>query len=147
MREARFFIDHGAIHDRLTGRHVRTGGNVDGSAEDGIDECCALLNALASSAPACATCGFSEAEHLPVHAGTEVSVVPGVKECVFATEAQPPDAYDSSTHGPSCMCENVCRAEKANALVGQFNELRVRPGHHPPCPAMLDDEAVCTCGQ
>lgn len=23
----------------------------------------------------------------------------------------------------------------------------VRPGHHPPCPAMLDDEAVCTCGQ
>ena len=24
---------------------------------------------------------------------------------------------------------------------------RVRPGHHPPCPAMLDYEAVCTCGQ
>ena len=24
---------------------------------------------------------------------------------------------------------------------------RVRPGHHAPCPAMLDSEAVCTCGQ
>lgn len=24
---------------------------------------------------------------------------------------------------------------------------KVRPGHHPPCKAMLDDEAVCTCGQ
>lgn len=23
----------------------------------------------------------------------------------------------------------------------------VRPGHHPPCKAMLDSEAVCTCGQ
>jgi hypothetical protein len=22
-----------------------------------------------------------------------------------------------------------------------------RPGHHPPCPAMFDSEAVCTCGQ
>jgi hypothetical protein len=24
---------------------------------------------------------------------------------------------------------------------------KVRPGHHPPCPAMLDSEACCTCGQ
>ena len=23
----------------------------------------------------------------------------------------------------------------------------VRPGHHPPCKAMLDQDAVCTCGQ
>ncbi len=42
----RFFIDHGVIHDRETGKHVRTGGNVEGSAEDGIEECCRLLNSL-----------------------------------------------------------------------------------------------------
>jgi hypothetical protein len=46
VSEARFFIDHGVIHDRQTGKHVRTGGNVEGSSEDGIDECCALLNDL-----------------------------------------------------------------------------------------------------
>lgn len=23
----------------------------------------------------------------------------------------------------------------------------VRPGHHPPCKAMLDQDAICTCGQ
>jgi hypothetical protein len=46
MSEPRFFIDHGVIHDRKTGKHVRTVGNVEGSGEDGIEECCALLNEL-----------------------------------------------------------------------------------------------------
>jgi hypothetical protein len=52
MVEERFFIDHGVIHDRVTGKHVRTGGNVDGSGEDGIEECCALLNELAAESTA-----------------------------------------------------------------------------------------------
>ena len=50
MADQRFFIDHGIIHDRTTGKHVRTAGNVEWSAEDGIDECCALLNELADNA-------------------------------------------------------------------------------------------------
>ena len=38
-------------------------------------------------------------------------------------------------------------AEGRNAIVVAFNALHLRPGHHPPCLALLDDEAVCTCGQ
>lgn len=34
-----------------------------------------------------------------------------------------------------------------NDVVRDFNALQVRPGHHPPCKAMLDSEAECTCGQ
>lgn len=41
----RFFIEHGVIHDRATGKHVRTSDN---GPEDGIDACCALLNQLAA---------------------------------------------------------------------------------------------------
>jgi len=37
--------------------------------------------------------------------------------------------------------------ELAEAIVNAMNARKVRPGHHPPCPAMLDSEAVCTCGQ
>lgn len=43
MSEQRFFIDRGTIHDRATGKHVRT--NQD-DGEDGITACCALLNGL-----------------------------------------------------------------------------------------------------
>lgn len=45
----RFSIDHGTVHDRETGRHVRTDPNYGPGKmflEDGIDECCALLNEL-----------------------------------------------------------------------------------------------------
>jgi len=34
-----------------------------------------------------------------------------------------------------------------DGLVREAGFARLRPGHHPPCPAMLDSEAVCTCGQ
>lgn len=46
----RFFIEHGTIHDRKTGRHVRTDPEYGPNrtfGEDGIEECCALLNQLA----------------------------------------------------------------------------------------------------
>jgi hypothetical protein len=56
MAERRFFIDHGVIHDRATGKHVRTGGNVEGSAEDGIEECCRLLNDLERDSTVCVKC-------------------------------------------------------------------------------------------
>jgi hypothetical protein len=45
--EPRFFIDHGVIHDRVTGRHVRS--SPDDGYEDGISALLALLNGLASS--------------------------------------------------------------------------------------------------
>lgn len=45
MSDPRFFIDHGMLHDRVTGKHVTT--NVDSPYEDGITACCALLNKLA----------------------------------------------------------------------------------------------------
>lgn len=41
----RFFIDHGRIHDRVTGKHVTT--DEDSVFESGITECCTLLNELA----------------------------------------------------------------------------------------------------
>ena len=50
----RFIIDHGTIHDLVTGRHVRTDPDFGPGRkfeEDGIEECCALLNKLASSPP------------------------------------------------------------------------------------------------
>ena len=43
--EARFFIDHGMIHDRKTGKHVTT--DDDSVFCDGRVACCALLNELA----------------------------------------------------------------------------------------------------
>jgi len=43
--EARFFIEHGMIHDRMTGKHVTT--QPDTPFCDGIEKCCELLNALA----------------------------------------------------------------------------------------------------
>lgn len=49
-REPRFFIDHGVIHDRKTGKHVRSTSKGPGDGEDGIEECCALLNALVDEA-------------------------------------------------------------------------------------------------
>lgn len=52
--ELRFFIDHGMIHDRDTGKHVSTEpveyeeGKFDTSP---IEEACALLNTLAARTP------------------------------------------------------------------------------------------------
>lgn len=40
----RFFIDHGTIHDKATGKHVQT--RPDDGYEDGISACCDLLNEL-----------------------------------------------------------------------------------------------------
>jgi hypothetical protein len=48
MTDARFFIDHGMIHDRATGKHVTT--DEDSVFCDGANACCALLNELAGSA-------------------------------------------------------------------------------------------------
>ena len=45
----RFFIDHGMIHDRKTGKHVTT--DADTPFCDGIERCCELLNELASPPP------------------------------------------------------------------------------------------------
>lgn len=45
MTEPRFFIDHGMIHDRVTGKHVTT--EPDSQFCDGILSACELLNALA----------------------------------------------------------------------------------------------------
>jgi len=44
MDEPRFFIDHGMIHDRETGKHVTT--EPDSPFCDGIEACCTLLNKL-----------------------------------------------------------------------------------------------------
>lgn len=45
MTEPRFFIDHGVIHDRVTGKHVVTDGEP--PFEDSVEQVCELLNALA----------------------------------------------------------------------------------------------------
>ena len=49
MSEHRFKIEHGTIHDLTTGRHVRTEPDFGPGRkfeEDGIEQCCDLLNAL-----------------------------------------------------------------------------------------------------
>lgn len=43
----RFFIDHGMIHDKITGKHVTTNPDEDTWAGMTITETCALLNKLA----------------------------------------------------------------------------------------------------
>lgn len=45
-------------------------------------------------------------------------------------------------HGPE-DCVVVLKAQ----LLAERAKPKVRSGHHPPCPAMIDSEAVCTCGQ
>ena len=52
MGQPRFFIDHGTIHDRATGRHVFTGGDEEGRGVTGTEACCALLNELHTLASA-----------------------------------------------------------------------------------------------
>ena len=59
MSDQRFYIDHDTIHDRITGKHVRTDpdfgpGRVFG--EDGREECCRLLNSLAINSTVCLKC-------------------------------------------------------------------------------------------
>jgi hypothetical protein len=52
MPEQRFFIDHGTIHDRATGKHVRTDPDFGPGrtfGEDGLEQCCDLLNRLHDS--------------------------------------------------------------------------------------------------
>lgn len=48
MAEPRFFIDHGMIHDRETGKHVVTNGEE--PFEDGLPKVLALLNELSEKA-------------------------------------------------------------------------------------------------
>lgn len=62
----RFFIDHGMIHDRVTGKHVTT--DEDSIFCDGIDACCALLNDLAApgSSPQSPAPSALEAELLSI---------------------------------------------------------------------------------
>jgi hypothetical protein len=44
ISEPRFFIDHGMIHDRITGKHVVTDGEP--PFEDSVEQVCRLLNSL-----------------------------------------------------------------------------------------------------
>jgi hypothetical protein len=48
MSKPRFYIEHGVIHDRLTGKHVVTDGEP--PFEDSIEQVLDLLNGLADSA-------------------------------------------------------------------------------------------------
>lgn len=45
----RFFIEHGMIHDRVTGKHVTTEGTP--PFEDGVEQTCELLNSLTRPTP------------------------------------------------------------------------------------------------
>lgn len=54
----RFYIDHGMIHDRETGKHVTT--DDDTVFCDGRVACCALLNQLAGAVDAVLTTRTSE---------------------------------------------------------------------------------------
>ena len=44
--ERRFFIDHGMIHDRVTGRHVATDPEMPGLGGSMLDDALDLLNSL-----------------------------------------------------------------------------------------------------
>lgn len=48
--EQRFFIDHGMIHDRVTGKHVTTEPDTDTWNGGTISDCLALLNELSARA-------------------------------------------------------------------------------------------------
>lgn len=43
----RFFIDHGVIHDRTTGKHVTL--SDDGDTDKGLEICCGLMNRFESA--------------------------------------------------------------------------------------------------
>lgn len=49
LLDERFFLDHGMIHDRVTGKHVTTDGSP--PFEDGVADVCVLLNDLAKCNP------------------------------------------------------------------------------------------------
>jgi hypothetical protein len=73
------------------------------------------------------------------------SVDPGMTACGLPLQRFPVDRDIQLGDGETCSrCTHVV-AQVAAARV--CNRAHVRPGHHPPCKAMLDSEAVCTCGQ
>lgn len=53
----RFFLDHGVIHDRVTGKHVVTDGEP--PFEDSVEQVCNLLNSICAPSR-CDLCGFGE---------------------------------------------------------------------------------------
>lgn len=59
QQEPRFFIDHGVIHDRVTGKHVVTDGHP--PFEDSVEQVRDLLNSLCAPTNAwCDLCGLGE---------------------------------------------------------------------------------------
>lgn len=57
MTDIRFYMEHGVIHDRTTGKHVVTDGEP--PFEDSVEQVCDLLNSLCVP-PRCDLCGFGE---------------------------------------------------------------------------------------
>lgn len=58
--------------------------------------------------------------------------------------------FNTNESGMCSMHEKMPWVETMRTLRAEMVKLRrrqVRPGHHAPCKAMLDSEAVCTCGQ
>lgn len=56
--------------------------------------------------------------------------------------------------GRTLYVDDVCvgmvdTPELAARIVAAMNDnrTRARRGHHPPCPAMFDQDAICACGQ
>jgi hypothetical protein len=57
MTLPRFYMEHGVIHDRVTGKHVVTDGEP--PFEDSVEQVCDLLNSLLVPIR-CDLCGFGE---------------------------------------------------------------------------------------
>lgn len=63
--ESRFFIDHGVVHDRKTGKHVRCGCF---PYEGTVDDFLKLLQELESAADPCASgCQYAKDVGMPEH--------------------------------------------------------------------------------
>lgn len=62
-----------------------------------------------------------------------------------------PDDEEARKRWGLCWAEVQRERQHRDRLQARIDQLEAQPrgrvGHHPPCKAMWDSEAICTCGQ
>lgn len=120
----RFFIDHGTIHDLKTGRHVRTDPDFGPGRkfeEDGIEQCCDLLNSLESALAASKAREERLREALELAAGALHYPENGVHYCRGCNAG----THDGWKHGTGCSY--MLRHEQVETAKAAINRALTTP--------------------
>lgn len=109
----RFFIEHGVIHDRETGKHVRTS---DSGGEDGIEECCTLLNSL-------------DADRIAAHEALKATLFGDASETARASKDCPECGWPYN-HDADCAALDAVKDTRITELETELSRWRKSFGGH-----------------